>query len=270
MAKRYIRNYTVIQKNVKVGEENKLLNYLLSDTHKNHLDTIIHCDNSPTDYSDLLFLRKQANDFNYMKNKKGGRKLKDIAKSITFNIPPDFKSTAEDLKIILNEIKSSLDNYFHNNDINLNYEDMFSVIHEQSNNHIHMVLPMLDANGKNIRRFKEPSFLIELKIIFTEAVDKHFNKNVKEYQQLTAEERKHNATRKELERLKREYQHIINTDTQLNEKTIKYLKNEIIKIERLLNNSEDTIQAEMINMINKNLDKLNRAQSNIYNLKPIQ
>jgi len=263
MAKRYIRNYVVKQENVKSGSENKMINYLLSETHRNHKDTIIHCEDNSEKFSDLLFLRKQKNDFNYMKNKKGGRKLKDIAKSITFNIPPDFKPTINDTNQILNHIHNGLLDLFKMYDINMNESDLFSVIHEQSNSHIHLMIPMLDSTGKNIRRFKEPGFLIELKILFTESVDKVMDTEIEQYQQLSKEELNHNKNIRELNRLKNDYIEVINTLQISNPDKLstKYFETQIKTIDSLL--KFDNIDIEKLNTLNKNVDKVNNHKSSV-------
>lgn len=263
MAKRYIRNYVVKQENVKSGKENKMINYLLSETHRNHKQTKIHCEDNSDNFSDLLFLRKQRNDFNYMKNKKGGRKLKDIAKSITFNIPPDFKPSLNDTKQILNHIHNGLLDLFKLYDINMNESDLFSVIHEQSNSHIHLMIPMLDNTGKNIRRFKEPGFLIELKILFTESVDKVMNTEIEQYQQLSKEELKHNQNVRELNRLKNDYIEVIEQLKLSNPDKLssEYFTKQIKVIDMLL--KFDNIDIDKLNILNKNIDKVNKHKSSI-------
>lgn len=269
MAKRYIRNYTVIQKNVKVGESNKMINYLINAEHKNHKNTIIHCEDNSEDYSDLLFLRKQKNDFNYMKNRKGGRKLKDIAKSLTFNIPPDFKPTLNDTKQIKEYIHNGLLDLFKMYDINMNDSDLFTAIHEQDNSHIHILLPMLDNQGKNIRRFKEPSFLVELKILFTESVDKVMNTEINQYETLSKEELKHNKNVRELTRLKNDYIEIINKLEIDNpdKLSIDYFTKQVKAIDKLL--KFDNIDINKLNVLNKNIDKINKHKTDI-SIKPMK
>jgi len=263
MAKRYIRNYTVIQKNVKVGESNKMINYLLNEEHKNHKETTIHCEDNSELFSDLLFLRKQKNDFNYMKNKKGGRKLKDIAKSLTFNIPPDFKPTLNDTKQILNHIHNGLLDLFNQYDINMYESDLFTAIHQQSNTHIHILLPMLDNTGKNIRRFKEPGFLVELKILFTESVDKVMNTEIEQYEQLSKEELKHNQNVRELNRLKNDYEEILKQLEISNPEKVAtaFFIKQIKVIDTLL--KFDNIDTNKLEVLNKNVGTVNKHKSSI-------
>lgn len=268
MAKRYIRNYTVIQKNIKVGQSDKMINYLINQEHKNHKDTKIICQDNSEDFKDLLFLRKQKNDFNYMKNKKGGRKLSDIAKSITFNIPPAFEVSEEQSIEILDKIKIKMVELFELNNLDMDQSDLYAAIHFQENSHIHLILPMLDKNGKNMRRFKEPGFLIDLKILFTETVDNVCNTEIKEYNQLTPEERQHNATLKELQALKQDYEALY-TSNDLSEHSKKIINKYLNKLNRTINHSDKPFEVDYINLINKDINSINQSKDIKKKFNPI-
>ena len=89
-----LKNYTVIVKNVDIVKENNLINYLVNERHRNHLkkDTkIIEFSNRKT-YQTHNENKVKINRNNYILNGKGGKSLKRISKSYTFNLPKSYKS----------------------------------------------------------------------------------------------------------------------------------------------------------------------------------
>ena len=258
MASKYIRNYVVKQKNVKIEKSGTIIRYMLNEEHKNHKNTKILCEDNSDNFQDLLVDRLHLNNINYMKNRKGGRKLKDIAKSLTFNVPPAFNISEEDIKKVLDLIKKRMTELFDKFDIDLDESDLFSAVHIQDNSHIHLLLPMLDKQGKNIRMFKEPSFLIQLKILFTESVDMVCKKDIKEYKPLTEEEQAHNEAIRELNIMKNSYILVKSTIPADKAKAVKFIDNEIIKINRAL--KADKIDNDYLSKLNNQADKVNASK----------
>lgn len=255
-----LKTYTVISKNVKIEKSSTIINYLLNENHKNHTKkkTKIETENDSDSFKDLLVDRLHLNNLNYMKNRTGGRKLKDIAKSLTFNVPPSFEISEEDLKKILEMIKERLLKLFDTFNIDLDISDLFSVLHIQDNSHIHMLLPMLDKNGKNIREFKEPKFLVQLKVLFTESVDKVCYKDIEQYKELTADEKAHNKALRELNILKDSYNNLLaQLSEEKNHKAVKFINNEINKINRAL--KADKIDNEYMKKLNNSVEKVNKS-----------
>ena len=91
-----LKNYTVIIKNVRTTGLKKLLNYFNSEGHKNHKKngTQIIEYGSQENYEKLNNEKIFQNAENYIKNKKGGRKLSIVGKSLTFNLPKSYSKIA--------------------------------------------------------------------------------------------------------------------------------------------------------------------------------
>lgn len=254
-----LKNYTVIIKNVMLGKQNKIINYLENEEHKNHKKTKIICSDNSEIFKDSLLDKIHENNKNYLRSKKGGRRLKRIAKSITFNIPPFFNSTLEQVEEVNTEFFIQFVNLLNSYDIKLNRADLFTAIHYQENPHFHLILPTLDNNGKNIRKFNTTAFAKELKLLFTESVDKVLKTDIKKVKPLTEEEQAHNTTIRELKALKNEYIKALDGDIQSN--AIKYIKNQLVVIERTL--KADKIENKYINALNSNAEKITKAKNNV-------
>jgi len=255
-----LKNYVVKMENVEVGKQNKIINYMVNQEHKNHKNTIILTEDNSEDYKLNLMKKLHASQLNYAKNKKGGRPLKRLAKSLTFNIPKYFNISETELKSIDGILKLKIKNLIDSLGIDLNLSDIFSAGHYQDNAHIHLLLPTVNNNGKNIRYFNNKAFLTQLKVIFTETVDKTLNTDIKEVETLTPEEQEHNKVIKSLEHLINEYQYILNTE-ELQPKAEKFINNAIIEIKRILEQSDSIKEIKNIDSINKKVKKINQSKS---------
>ena len=267
-----LKNYTVKIQNVEVGKQNKLLSYLTDTRHKNHINSsIINATEVDEENYKLNLLKKlHQQELSYMKNAKGGRKLKRIAKTMIFNLPKDYEATAEQLKIINLKLLEGFKNLFEGLSIDLTEKDIFSVIHaeKEKQDHWHFILPMLDNNGKNIRHFNSPAFAKKVKVLFTEIVDATLNTDIKHYVPLTPEQQEHNAYLQDLERLKSDYTRML-SDSSITEKASNFIRNEIIKIDRTLkNNTPETIKDYMAT-INKGVAKVNKSNT-LGNTSPLK
>ena len=255
-----LKNYVVKMENVEVGKQNKIVDYMVNSEHKNHSNTIILCEDNSEDYKINLLGKLHASQMNYAKNKKGGRPLKRLAKSLTFNIPKYFNCSESELKSIDGILKLKIKQLIDRLGIDLQLSDLFSAGHYQDNAHIHLLVPTVDNKGKNIRYFNNKSFLTELKVIFTETVDKTLNTDIKEVKTLTKEEQAHNKKIRELEDLIKEYQYILNTE-ELGDKGIKFMNNAIIEVKRLLEHSDSIKEIKNIDRINTKISKINKSTS---------
>jgi len=254
-----LKNYTVIIKNVKIGQQDKIIKYLENETHKNHMNTKIICENEVEIFRESLLDKLHENNKNYIRNKKGGRPPKRVAKSLTFNIPPVYKATEEQSKEISKELILRLLELFKSFNIELDEQDLFMAIHYQDNPHIHLLLPVFNRLGVNIRRFNFPSFTTQLKLIFTESVDKILKTDIAEIPTLTEEEQAHNQTIRELKALKDEYIKALEVDIPAGAK--KYINNELITIERSL--KADKIELKYLNKLNAGADKITKADNKL-------
>lgn len=254
-----LKNYVVKVANVEVGEQNKIIKYLVNREHKNHKNTVINSTDNALDYQTNLLNKIHTNEVNYLKNKKGGRKLKRIAKSFTFNLPKNYDCSLNEIKLIDELIKSKLAKSISDIGIELNIMDIFSASHYQENKHIHLILPTVDNNGKNVRYFNTPTFLTEIKVIFTEIVDKVLEKNIENVSVCSTEQTEHNQEIIKLRHLIRDYQAYIHNET-MSDKALKFMKNAIIKIERIIENADDEISPEQIEKVNKDLLKINKSE----------
>jgi hypothetical protein len=177
-----LKNYTVKMKNVKYDGLLKYVNYLYSETHKNHSKTekIISI-NGNDNYVENMIDLKSKNEKNYILNAKGGRKLQDICKSLTLNVPKNYEANEEQLKKIGLDFHKNLKQYLKDKNIDLENKNVLNVLHKQENNHFHYLLPLLDNEGNTIRYFKEKHFLKKIKVIFSNTVDNVLNTNIKNY-----------------------------------------------------------------------------------------
>jgi len=265
-----LKNYTVKIKNVIVGKQNKMIDYLTNDKHKNHKQTTIKnvTEIDEENYKRILLQKVHQQELAYLKNAKGGRKLKRIAKSITFNLPKGYEATAEQVIEINLKLLEAFKILFEGHSIELDKNDLFSIIHyeEEKQDHVNFILPMIDNNGKNIRHFNTPAFTKQIKVLFTEIVDNVLKTDIKAYKTLTPEQQEHNSRLRDIERLKADYEAMLLTD--LNPKAISFIQNEIVKINRTLKNNEpETIQDYMA-QLNKSVEKVNKAK-NTGTVKPL-
>ena len=252
-----LKNYVVKIENVEKGKENKIIKYMFNETHQNHTKTTI-LKNGVEDDGDEFFLHlqelKHKNEMNYLKNKKGGKKLKRIAKSLTFNIPKYYEVSEAQAEEINALLEQEIFKLFEAKGIEI--DKILSVIHYQDNTHIHTQIPTLDKHGKNIRELNTKSFLTELKIRFTQSVDAILKTNIEKAQTCTKEETEHNLVLVSLNRLKADYERLMTT-VEAESKAYKYLNNEITTIDRTLKNYDEKTIATYKAKINKKLNTVN-------------
>lgn len=178
-----LKNYVVKVENITISERKKYIKYLESDKSKSHTNTkIININNkSEKDLELKLMELIHKNNVDYVANGKGGQKLKNIFKSITFNIPPDYNATEQQLISISKNLEKEIIEYYKLKNIEYDKESFFNIAHYQDNPHTHLLIPTIDKNGKNNRLLKNKSFLTLLKGIFIKIVDKELEKNIKDY-----------------------------------------------------------------------------------------
>lgn len=257
-----VENYVVVVENVIIEKQNRMINYLYNETHKNHKNTKIVAEKSANEFLTYLTTLKHKNELNYMQNAKGGKKLKRIAKSFTFNPPKSYNVNADQLAAIQSHLKKSMSEHFKALGIDLDVSNCLFVQHIQENSHIHMILPTLDSNGKNVRYFNAPKFQTELKAIFTNSVDTVLSRNIKSYKSETV---KHQGILNDFIRVKDEYEKILPRAS--DERTKKYFNNQIKIMQRYITELKEgkAILNQMeIEKLNAKIDKVNRAnKSNI-------
>jgi hypothetical protein len=108
-------------------------------------------------------------------------------------------------------------------------------------------------------------FLNQTKLIWDNLIEKHFQIDKKQYQPLSKEERQHNEKVEWIEELI--FDLVEYTKKVQNPQALKYYKNQIISLNRLIENQERITQEE-IDKINKNINKINNKKSN--NIKPLR
>lgn len=252
-----LKSYYVKVRNVKVsGGTKRLTNYFNNSEHKNHTkhNTKIiplglyseeekHNLKSKKDYVELMNDRIKLNSEKLEESgkKKRGTKLKIIGKSFTFNVPPKYNVTEEQLKSIYNDLLNTLKEIYLRNGCIVSEEEIYSVIHLQENSHIHMQIPYVDCFGNTMRFLKPKSFTNQLRMSFNKIVDKNLKRSINQYNPLTREEIEHNKMIRFLLELKVGYQVELNSEI-LTDKESKYIKNQIVSVDRLLNKNEEYIR----------------------------
>lgn len=248
-----IMNYVVRIKKVEVSKLNTLLNYLNNENHKNHTkkNTVI------TELSNREIFQKITSDKlwknaeSYIKNGKGGQKLKRIGKSLTFNIPPQFEFDHNTAATIHKDITKGIKDLYNTYGYNIEEEETYKVLHNQDNPHFHIFIPYLDRNGKTLLYTNKKKFLGELKLMWNEIMINTYGINLEQYQPLDQEEQNLNKNRRYLEQLKEYY--FSEFDIEEN-----YIKNQVLKIDRLLrmNNEELDQEEKKIKTIENSLEKI--------------
>ena len=249
-----IKNYTVIIKNVKTTGLKKLLNYFNNSDHKNHknIGTKIVEYGSQEKYEKMNNEKILRNSENYIKNKKGGRKLSIIGKSLTFNLPKSYQEIstlekcAEINKMLIRGIMSEYSKF----GVEIEKNEIYSVLHHQDNPHFHFILPYLDQSGNTIRDIKAKAFVARLKLLFSQVVDKTLQVDINEYETLKNEDNGQNRVKQSLKEVKEWYSILMRMDN----KETTYYKNQIISIERLLNSQEEVLQEQVSKTMN-NVEK---------------
>jgi hypothetical protein len=249
-----LKNYTVIVKNVLIEKRENLLKYLNDEKHKNHTkkETEIFEFSNRDEFEKLTNDKLKMNKENYKKNKKGGRKLKRVAKSFTFNLPKNYKNIAsiEKCKEIDLKLKKAIISIYKNFNVEINENELYSVLHHQDNPHIHLIIPYLDKEGSTIRNINHKGFTNRLKILFSQIVDNILNTDINNYQKLNKEDNSQNRVRQALEEIKEWYETLIRIDGV----ETKYYKNQIINIERRLKDTQEITQEQLLK-INDNMQK---------------
>ncbi len=135
-----LKNYTVIVKNVKKDKHKNLLTYLSDDKHKNHTkkSTEIYELSSAAEFEKITEEKLKQNEENYYnpeKGYRGGRKLKVVNKSFTFNLPKSYKEIAsvEKCREIDLKLKKAIIKIFAQLGVEINENELYSVLHHQDN-----------------------------------------------------------------------------------------------------------------------------------------
>lgn len=249
-----LKNYTVKVKNVKKVALRNYINYLNSEKHQNHTETKIFNENNDINYYKNEIFKFSNNEENYKLNGKGGRKCSIISKSITFNIPPYYKCSQTQLNTIKKDILTSIVMLYSQNGIEISYNDLYAVIHDQNNPHIHLLVPTLTQSGENIRFITRKLFILELKKIFTKTVDKVLNVSYRDYIPLKKEELEHNKVVKYLQDIRAIYAYYLTLEDS------KYYKNQILQIDRVIQENPKILN-EQIQTIIKNTEKVNQLRN---------
>lgn len=235
-------SYSVQIKNIDVGSGvKKYVNYLNSYSHNNHNRTkfkIIGLQdnengNLEEDFIKLMKYKQNKNKSNYEENGKGGKKLKRIGKSLTFNVPPKYNPSVDNLKDIYKDLVGYLKSLYERNGFILTDKDFYSNIHYQDNSHINMILPTVDLFGNNIRFINSESIFNQIRKQFTLTVDKTLNKDISTYVELTIEQKHNNKYQTFLNSLISGYKLELESGL-LDEKEEKYIKNQIVRSERTI------------------------------------
>jgi len=248
-----LKNYTVIVKNVKVKKTETLINYLNNNKHKNHTkkNTEIFELGNQKEFLDIEEKKLFKNEENYILNGKGGRRLKVINKSFTFNLPSSYKNitSVEQCKKIDEILKKQIIKIYSDFGVEISKDELYSVLHYQDNPHIHLILPYLNKKGETIRQIKPKGFTSRLKVLFNQVVDKVLETDIKEYKNQYNSEDLRRKT--DLNNIKDWYKNLIKIDGV--ETT--YYKNQIKSINRMLEDIEN-VNDEDITKIRKNTDKV--------------
>lgn len=259
-----LKNYVVKVKNVSFESSQKFIGYLLSSNVKSHEKTkILNFKNTDKNQimSNLIDI-KSKNEKLYYLNGKGGKKLKNIFKSLTLNIPKDYEVNENDMLEIHKLFEYHLETFLKSKGIFIDLQNNVSVGHFQDNKHIHYLLNQLDKNGNNIRLFTEKKFLNTLKVFFSMSVDKVLDTKIDNYKVEVLKDNKVKSKEKFTDmKEKVTYQNLLMDLESMYEEDREnsFLKNTIFSVNKhisnLRRNKNDT---ELKNKINDKLEKINK------------
>lgn len=184
-----LKNYVVKAKWVAFDSSSKYINYLLSTTTKSHSNTkIININETKKeDLISSIFDLKYKNEKKYILNAKGGKKLKNIFKSLTLNIPESYEVSEENLKKISSTFEKDFLDFLNAKNIQIDPKSLFNVAHLQTNSHFHFLIPTIDLKGNNIRLLVDKSFLLQIKVMFSNVVDKVLETKIENYEKKIVE-----------------------------------------------------------------------------------
>lgn len=252
-----LKNYNVKIRNLNKDRVSVFVKYLNDTKHKNHSKHNTKIYNlSNTD----LFIEKsnekiRLNEEKFIKRARGGRRLKVFAKSLTFNIPKSFIVNELICQKVYNDLMKQIIDLYKVYDYRINQSDFYSVLHLQPNSHFHIVLPYLDNSGNTLKFSTRKQFLNELKLIWNNVVETQFKVSKEDYIPLSVEQEGNNKTIRYLHELLSFYS---------NYKEDKYIKNQIVVINRLLADNKE-IEQDKIQRVEKNKLKVvkNLKKNNI-------
>jgi len=246
-----LKNYTVRIKNVRVDKMKLIINYLHNDSHKNHTkkNTEIISISDRENFEKITSSKIEKNAQNYIRNGKGGKKLKVSSKSLTFNTPKNYACTEKQLKTINTKLNEEIIKLYKTYNVEITENEIYSVIHKQENSHIHTILPYLDIFGNCIRETKSKRFLHELKLRFTVVTDNVLGTSFKDYEKLSEAQNDNNRVIDYLNELKGFYESYLALEDS------KYYKNQIVMIDRVLKENPIEVNSD-IEKITKNSEKV--------------
>ncbi len=247
-----IKNYVVGIRSVKAERLGTFINYLNSTTHKNHTkhNTEIseYSDRESFEalYADRLWKNAEA----FIKRARGGRRLKVIGKSLTFNIPPQFEFNKEIANDLSEDIINGLKKIYNSFGYELEENEIYYVLHNQRNPHFHFIVPYLDKSGTPLKDVKTKKFLSELKLLWNEVMINAYQIKLEEYKPLNEGNKNINMNRQFLEELKAYYEKEFENE--------KYVNGQIKRVKRLLKLSDDLLKekASDIESLDINLEKV--------------
>ncbi len=248
-----LNNYVVRIANVKAERLQTFVKYLNNTEHKNHAkhNTSITEYSNKKDFliatSEKLFLNREA----FKKRARGGRKLKVVGKSLTFNIPTKFEFNNDIADYLSEEIKIKLKELYNSFGYHLQEDEIYSVLHKQKNPHYHVIIPYLDKNGKPIKDIKPKAFLNKLKLAWNEIMINSYQVDLEKYQPLDQVAKEIGKNRRFLEELKEYYK---SNDFEND----KFVKNQIKRAKRLLKLNDEALEASQsdIESMEHNLEKV--------------
>lgn len=179
-----IKNYTVKVKSVKKKSKGviDLANYFIDETTQSHTKTKIHSllNDKDTFLKNIISNEEEA-ELIKATNRKGGRPSTEYSKSFTLNFPVAYSKqiNQSNSKEILEEVMKDVAKFL-GVEVESIAKSSFSVLHWQSNSHIHLMLPT-SLKHKKMRGIKSQAFLKMVKQSFTLHTDKKLKSNFQKY-----------------------------------------------------------------------------------------
>lgn len=179
-----MKNFIVIARPVKNHADgvSNLLRYLNNPNEPSHKNTeiVVFQDNCAEFKKSCIM---NANEL-YLQNKKGGRKVKNLAQSFSLNLPKSIACSVDQWNSIEDGISSHICDY-----LGIERGDVYLNVHKErlKNSHLNVVVKKVVFDKKqqkyrSLYNLDRLNFLYSLKCKFNEMVKKHCNFDVVDYQ----------------------------------------------------------------------------------------
>ena len=209
-----MKNYIVKSKNVNNQMRGlvKYTRYLVDNKTTSHQGTDIKVLTGTV--KSFVFNAKSEAERKELKNilaRKGGKPIKNYAKSLTLNFPKTMKPGEREQNTILHLVLQDIYDFIsddHNTSFNEFQKNILAIAHNQENTHIHLLMPYY-INATNVRAYTSKSFLRAVKSSFTIRTDQVMGTDINAYISQDTRQYTKKQVKTDLEQIKKTSQELV-------------------------------------------------------------